>query len=312
MTPNGRWVAFIGALGGTTRYLYVWDAQSLARVYTNTTAGMSTVTISPDSSRLAYTTNNSSVGQLFVADWAAKTNWPVGAMLPSIRAGMRFSADGRYLTYAGKTALTSPDTNATYDVYLYDLQTRSNRLVSHRFGATAAANDASDTPDISPDGRFVAYRSFATNIIAGDNNAVADAFLYDRTTDTSTLLSVSWFDGGPADSWSFPPQFTRDGHQVIFQSWASDLDGLDFNLNGDVFGYALFYVNLAPGGLPVSGPTLSWPVEAGKTYRVEYLDDLNNSNWQNADGTVMISNGWAYFTDPAPSPNQRHYRIVAN
>lgn len=317
MTPDGRWVAFIGALGGTTRYLYVWDSQTATRVYTNTTAGLLVVSISPDGSRLAYITNSTSglTPQLFVAGWAAKTNWLVGALTPPasyFRAGLRFSADGRYLTFASKTALTSPDTNATYDVYLYDLQTRSNRLVSHRLGAPDATNDASDTPDISPDGRFVAYRSYATNIIAGDNNGVGDAFLYDRDTDTSTLLSVSRFNGGPADSWSFPPQFTRDGHQVVFQSWASDLAGLDFNLNSDVFGYAMFYVNLAPGGLPVSGPTLSWPVEAGKTYQVEYLDDLNNSNWQNVGGTVTILNGWAYFTDPAPSPSQRHYRIVAN
>ena len=87
---------------------------------------------------------------------------------------------------------------------------------------------------------------------------------------------------------------------------------MDFNLNSDVFGYAMFYVNLAPGGLPASGPTLTWPVVAGKTYHVEYLDDLNLNNWQNAGGTVTIVDDWAYFTDPSPSAGQRFYRIVAN
>jgi Tol biopolymer transport system component len=288
--------------------LYVWDSQSATRVYTNTMAGVTNVTISADGTRLAFATAT----QLHVADWAANTNWLVATMSPNFRSGMRFSDDGRYLTFASKTALTSPDTNATYDVYLYDLQTRSNRLVSHRFGGTDAGTDSSDTPDISPDGRLVAYRSFATNIVAGDNNGVTDAFLYDRITDTSRLLSVSKFNGGPADSWSFPPQFTRNGHQVVFQSWASDLAGFDFNLNADAFAYALFYVNLAPGGLPASGPTLTWPIELGKTYQVEYLDNLINTNWQNASGTITNLNEWAYFTDLSPSPNQRFYRIVAN
>jgi len=317
MTPDGRWAAFVGAVGLPVHYLYVWDSQSATRVYTNTTAGLLLVSISPDGSRLAYVTNSTygSTPQLFVADWAAKTNWLVGALTPPssyFRTGLRFSADGRFLTYASKTALVPPDTNTTYDVYLYDLQARSNLLVSHAYGLADAANDASDSPDISPDGRFVAYRSTATNLVPGDVNGVGDVFLYDRLTETTTLLSVSRFDGGPADSWSFPPQFTRDGRQIVFQSWASDLASYDFNHSGNVFAYAMFYADIMPGGLPAFGPTLSWPVEAGKTYHVEYLDDLNNTNWQNAAGSVTIVDERGYFTDLAPSAGQRFYRIVAD
>ena len=315
MTLDGRWVAFIGALGGTTRYLYVWDAQITNRVYTNTTAGLLTVSISPDGSRLAYITNSTfgSTPQLFVADWKAKTNWPVAVITPlsSLRSGMRFSADGRYLTYASTTALVSPDTNATYDVYFYDLQTRTNILVSHRFDAAGAADGASDSSDISPDGRFFTYRSVATNLVPGDVNAAADVFLYDRLTDKTTLLSFNRFGDSPANGWSLPPQFTRDGRRVIFQSWASDLAAYDFNSSGDLFAYAMFYAGIARGGLPTSGPSLSWPVVAGKTYHVEFLDNLNNTNWQNGGGSVIISGEWAYFTDPDPTVAQRYYRIVA-
>ena len=120
------------------------------------------------------------------------------------------------------------------------------------------------------------------------------------------------FDGGSANSWSFPPKFTGNGRQVLFQSWASDLAGFDFNQSGDVFAYAMFYVGIAPGGSPASGPILSWPVEPGKTYHVQFRDDLNIGIWQDAGGTVTIVNDWAYFTDPSSASGQRFYRIVAN
>jgi len=316
MTPDGRWVLFKTAQGYSPTYcnFYVWDSQSVSRIYTNRLSVTSIVAISEDGRCLAYATNlcNTCRGVLYIRDMIAETNWFAGWMKPSSRSTMRFSGDGRYLTYSSTDLPDMPDANATYDVYLYDLQTRRTRLVSHSFGATAAASDASDFPDISPDGRFIAYRSIATNLVSGDNNGVADAFLYDSVTDTTTLLSVSRFDGGAADSWSFPPKFTANGRQVVFQSWASDLASYDFNHSGDVFAYAMFYADIAPGGLPVSGPTLSWPVVAGKTYHVQYLDDLGSGTWQEAGGNVTIVDERAYFTDPSPSSGQRFYRIVAD
>jgi Tol biopolymer transport system component len=308
MTPDGRRVAFVGAFGDLQTNLYVWDAELETRVYTNQTRGIVRVAISPEGGRLAYATN----GQLFVADLTANTNWPVGGITPDFRSGLRFSADGRFLTFASKTPLISPDTNATYDVFLYDLQTRSNRLVSHALGLPDAANGASDSPDISPDGRFIVFRSTASNLVSSDSNGASDVFLYDSFLDTTILLSANRFDGGSGDSWSFSPQFTRDGRRVLFQSWASDLAEFDFNQSGDVFAYAMFYADIAPGGLPEAGPVLSWPVIAGKTYHVQYRDDLTQNQWQNAGSNVTIVGERAYFTDPAPAPGKRFYRIVAH
>jgi hypothetical protein len=74
----------------------------------------------------------------------------------------------------------------------------------------------------------------------------------------------------------------------------------------------MFYADIAPGGLPASGPTLSWPAVAGKTYHVQYLDELGSGSWQVASGSVTIVDERVYFTDPAPSAGQRFYRIVAN
>jgi Tol biopolymer transport system component len=307
MTPDGRWVAFVT---GLSRF-YVWDAQSGLRVYTNSGAASTRVALSPDGRWLAFATNAGSVGGLYLRDLAFGTNRTVSGMIPSSRSTLRFSADGRYLAYSCTNALIPPDTNATYDVFLYDLQTHSHLLVSQGYDVAGAANGASDYPDLSPDGRFVAYRSAATNLIASDHNGATDVFLYDRLTGATKLLSVSRVDGGPGSGWSCPPRFTADGRRLVFQSWASDLAAFDFNQSGDVFAYAMFYAGIAPGGLPASGPTLNWPAESGKTYHVEYLDDLRQTNWHNAGGSVTIVGDQGYFTDPAPSAGQRFYRIVA-
>ncbi len=80
-------------------------------------------------------------------------------------AGVRFSNDGRFLTYA-VSALNSTVQN----VYLYDLQAGTNLLVSQSFNSTGITNANSDSPTISPDGRFIAYRSFAANLVPFDIN----------------------------------------------------------------------------------------------------------------------------------------------
>ena len=289
------------------RTLYLWDAQSETRVYTNTTTALALAAISPDGSRLAYATTS----QLYVAEWRANTNWLVGDMTPSPHAGMRFSADGRFLTYASTNAQGLVDTNKTHDVYLYDLQTRSKVLVSHAFGLAGAADGASDCPDISADGRFVAYRSAAKNLVAGATNGIGNVFIYDAWNDATTLLSVSSGGAFSGNHWCFAPAFTSDGRYVLFQSWASDLVGFDFNQGDDVFAHAMFYAVLTSGELPARRPTLGWPAVMGKAYRVQFLDAMMGTNWQEADGTVSVVGERAYFTDLTPAGTQRFYRVVA-
>jgi Tol biopolymer transport system component len=308
MTSDGRWVAFVGALGTLSTNLYVWDAQSATRVYTNTVSGASMVTISRDGNRLAYATSS----LLYVVDRRTNTTWSVGPMAPSCRIGMAFSADGRFLTYASTTAQMLVDTNNTYDVYLYDTQSSTKLLVSQSYGSAAAANDASDCPDISPDGRFIAYRSVASNIVPGDANGVGDVFVFDRATGKTSLLSLSRGGEGSADSWSFRPQFTGGGRQVLFESWASDLVGYDFNQGSDVFAYVLFFADIVRAPAAWQSPTLSWPALPGKIYSIQFRANLKSGSWLEAGGTVTVVGDTAYFTDPASPATQRFYRIVSN
>jgi hypothetical protein len=59
-------------------------------------------------------------------------------------------------------------------------------------------------------------------------------------------------------------------------------------------------------------PVLSWPAVAGKTYQVQYKNNLNDAIWQNMNGSVTVVSNRASATDPVPSPSQRFYRIVSN
>ena len=304
MTPDGRLVAFRGQIGG----VYVWDSQTATRIYANAVGIVSSVAISPDGNRLACAAGAS----LTTVDWAANTNWVIASGLSGSHPGLRFSGDGRFLAYANTAAKVAADTNGTYDVYLYDFQTGTNLLVSHSYDSFAALGGASDWPEISPDGRFVAYRSAATNIVPNDANGVPDIFLYDRFTGNNTLLSTSRFGNSSPDNRSLAPAFSGNGRVLVFQSWASDLVAQDFNSSSDVFAFSFLYATLVAGNTAGERPILSWPAAPGQTYHVQYKDNLSDSNWQEVAGKVTITGKTAFLTDPEPVARHRFYRVVAD
>jgi hypothetical protein len=137
---------------------------------------------------------------------------------------------------------------------LYDFTTQSNFLVSSAANSRAPGNGPSDSPDISADGRFVVYRSSATNLLVPPtSNTVPNLFLYDRLAGTSTLLTASRYSDGPADNRSLLPVFSGDGRTLVFQSWASDLVPQDFNHWDDVFALNFLYLSISPAELSRTG-----------------------------------------------------------
>jgi Tol biopolymer transport system component len=302
MTPDGRFVVYAGILSGTTVSLYVWDTLAAARIYTNAASPIA-VSISPDGRRLAYLAGTPA--SLNVADLSINSNWVASAGIFASHPGLRFSGDGRWLVYATSAVNAAGDTNTAQDVYLYDFQTGTNVLIS------VGGNDASDSPDISADGRFVVYRSAATNLVAGDVNGLPDVFVNDRLSGETTALSTS-LSGATANNRSLMPIFSADGRTIIFQSWASDCVVNDFNQAADLIAYEFFYAYVTPGAAPGDGPVISWPFVSGHSYHVQFKNDLGDSSWQELDGTITVLGNQASTTDPSPSSGQRFYRVVAD
>jgi len=303
MTADGRFVAFAGQSGS----VYVWDSQTATHVHTNSATGVSSVAIS-SSGRLVYVATTG----LSAAGWLTHTNWVIANGLSGSHPGLRFSRHGRFLAYANTAAKSPVDTNGTYDVYLYDFETGDNLLVSQSYAASTALGGPSDWPDISTDGRFVSYRSAATNIVANDINGLPDIFLYDRLTGVNILLSASRFSNAGGDNRSLAPVFSGNGRVLLFQSWASDLVALDFNHTSDVFAFWLPFIDIVPADVPGEGPTLFWPATPGRTYRAQYKDNLSDTAWQDVIGTMTISGNTASVTDSAPSLSQRFYRVLTD
>ncbi|MEN6642915.1 MAG: calcium-binding protein, partial [Armatimonadia bacterium] len=79
----------------------------------------------------------------------------------------------------------------------------------------AQANRHSGNPSISADGRYVAFESCASNLVAGDTNRSPDVFVHDRTTGTTTRVSVAT-GGEQANYDSNNPSISADGRYVAF------------------------------------------------------------------------------------------------
>ncbi len=150
------------------------------------------------------------------------------------------SADGRFVAFeSGAPNLVSGDTNGEIDVFVHDRLAsttgRTTRVSRHSLGNEGVG--MSLAPAISGDGRYVAFQSFASNLVSGDTNGAQDVFVHDRlasTTGRTTRVSRHSL-GTEGDGSSTGASISADGRFVAFQSSASNLVSGDANGMGDVF-----------------------------------------------------------------------------
>ena len=141
------------------------------------------------------------------------------------------SADGRYVVFeSAATNLVGGDNNGNTDIFLYDSNSGLINLI------TTNSDGSSTTPDISADGRYVAFESSATNLVTGllDDNGANDIFIYEIATGITTLVSTDSI-SNLADNDSFRPAISADGRYIAFDSLASNLVSTDTNSVSDVF-----------------------------------------------------------------------------
>ena len=144
------------------------------------------------------------------------------------------SADGRtvaFVSYA--TNLGAGQTIGIQDVFVRDLVHDTLECVSVG-PAGVMANHSSWAPSLSADGRFVAFYSQASNLVAMDINGAHDVFVHDRQTGVTEIVSLStggWQASGP----SVTCRISGDGRYVAFTSHAENLVPGDDNTDSDVF-----------------------------------------------------------------------------
>jgi Tol biopolymer transport system component len=137
------------------------------------------------------------------------------------------SADGRFVAFESVASNLVPGDSGVEDVFVRDR--KANR--TKRIGA---GDQTSEGPAISADGRFVAFTSYADNLVPGDTNETTDVFV--ENLQTRTIQRVSVGAGGlQADGSSFAPAISADGRFVAFSSVAGNLVSDDNNGKYDIF-----------------------------------------------------------------------------
>ncbi|NJP10564.1 MAG: hypothetical protein HC866_14680 [Leptolyngbyaceae cyanobacterium RU_5_1] len=144
------------------------------------------------------------------------------AATPYISRLSDVNADGRYVAFVSRASdLVSTDSNNADDVFVHDRLTGTTTLVSvNSSGTNSGTNNSTNPlnrsssydPILSGDGRYVAFMSYASDLVANDTNDSSDVFVRDLVTGTTTLVSINYSGttSGSPGSYPFISSYDRD------------------------------------------------------------------------------------------------------
>jgi len=309
ISSDGRYVAFFSSVTNLTTnavitnfHLYVYDSTSSnislvdARVDGSAPASIppDPESISTNGQFIAFDSLDTNLASgdanraydVFVADVTNNTVELISAASPallslapngqSVLSLFSVSTNARYVAFTSEAEnLVTNDTNFMRDVFVRDMVTGSNTLVSVATNGLSG-NDLSSDSAISADGRYVAFTSSASNLVAGDTNFARDVFVRDLQLGITTLVSVNLSSNGPGNADSFSPTISADGRYVLFCSYAT---------------------NLAPGFSAVNSANFFWrDTQAGTTYPLS-----SNATYTGSIAT-MTTNGMFVASEGGGQP----------
>jgi Tol biopolymer transport system component len=162
--------------------------------------------------------------------------------------GPTVSNNGRWVLFTSLADNLVPgDTNQVFDVFIRDLRRGTTRLVSVSSNGSEGDSGAVRGATLDPRGRFLAFGSFASNMVAGDTNGFSDVFLRDLVRGTTIRLTKG-IEGDEANGDSSAAAFV--GRSVLVQSTASNLVAGDTNATDDLFLLPWKQAPRTPGPLP--------------------------------------------------------------
>jgi len=151
------------------------------------------------------------------------------------------SADGHYVAFSSNSSnLVAGDTNVTRDIFVKDTLTGSTTRISTNSSGGQGNRGGTDS-SISADGRYVAFSSDSSNLVAGDTNGSMDIFVKNTLTGGTARIST---DSNGAQQYSrndavvqsfyTAPSISGDGRYVAFSSNYANLVSDDTNDDYDI------------------------------------------------------------------------------
>ncbi|MEM7335624.1 MAG: cadherin-like domain-containing protein [Chloroflexota bacterium] len=179
-----------------------------------------------------FVEENDTIERVSVRSNGAQANG--GSFTPSL------SEDGRFVAYSSEaTNLVDDDNNSATDIFVHDRETNVTTRVS--ISSQGVEGDGNSfSPEISGNGRYITFYSYATNLVSNDTNGKSDIFMHDRITGETIRVSVG-FDGGQGDhatktgAGAFWPTISDDGDYIAYYSDFDDLVENDTNDTNDIF-----------------------------------------------------------------------------
>jgi Tol biopolymer transport system component len=201
-------------------------------------------------------------------------------------AGASVSADGRFVAFVSGDPLLPADRNTIDDIYVLDRSTHRITLETVAWDG-GPANGTSAHPELSGDGRYLAFESTAANLTAADSNEASDVFVRDRLTATTRRVSRGR-SGEAANGGSEAPAFSSDGRFVAFVSSATILVAAD-DENGRRSDVYLVRVD--------SGDAIRVSVDAaGRAFAASFAPRVS------ADGRLVVFTAVGHAGGPALEP----------
>lgn len=213
--------------------------------------------------------------------------------------GYDISDDGRYVVYCAPDALDPRDLTGTgsagYDVYVRDLELDQTILVSLAPGNASAVGwcAATDTrgPVISANGRYVAFSSAASTVVAGDAGLDWDVYVRDLQTQVTVRCSLA-VGGAEPNNTCWRPSLSADGRYVCFESNATNLIAGVANFVTHVYRFdrqtgQLALVSASPAGVPANHQSAASDQSADGRF-VVFESYASNLGFSDPNGTADV------------------------
>ncbi len=145
---------------------------------------------------------------------------------------MSISFDGRFVAFATQQRLATTDPHGLLDVYVRDRVLQTTEHISRTWNG-GWANNISQFPSISCDGRYVAFESDATNLLPFAVACCGNTFVFDRANGTLELANLT-YQGVPGGA-AYGVRLSCNGRFVAFSSDAPGFVANDLDASPDVF-----------------------------------------------------------------------------